>query len=129
MFRMFCIAIIVSGLLTLGGCQKKQVLSEKRSPAIGVVTLNGEPLRGGGTVKFQLVDNPRMRVSTSLDDNGQFFVGDAPLGKVRMTVVTTPELYPEMTPIPKKYSKVATSGLEATIARDDESFEIELKSK
>ena len=34
-----------------------------------------------------------------------------------------------MTPIPKKYSKLKTSGLEGTIAPDDEAFEVKLLSK
>ena len=128
MFRVLWIAVLSGCLLSLGGCQEK-IAIEDRAPAKGVVMLDGEPLSGGGTVKFQSVDNPRIRVSASLDDNGQFLVGDAPSGKVKMTVITMPELYPEMTPIPKKYSKLSTSELEATISHSDESFEIKLSSK
>ena len=117
-------------LLTLSGCSGgEEAQVEGRSPAKGVVTLDGEPLAGGGTIKFQSVENPRMRVSTGLDQNGQFLVGDAPVGKVKMTVITTPDLFPEMTAIPEKYSKLKTSGLEGTISPDDEEFEVKLLSK
>ena len=127
MFWKFCLAAVASCLIILSGCGEQQPLEiEGRAPAKGQVTLDGKPLTGGGSVKFQSVDNPRKRVTASLDDNGQFLVSDAPTGAVKMTVVTTPDLYPEMIPIPKKYSKVSTSGLERTIAPDAESFEIEL---
>ena len=129
MRRMLHSATLLGCLLILGGCGGDQVQVEGRSPAKGSVTLDGKPLLGGGTIKFQSVDNPRKRVSANLDGNGQFLVGDAPTGKVKMTVITTPEIYPEMTAIPKKYSKLKTSGLEGTIAADDEAFEVKLLSK
>ena len=129
MVRMFHMAAIIGCLLTLGGCSESQVQVEGRAPAKGSVTLDGEPLTGGGTIKFQSVENPRMRVSANLDANGQFLVGDAPSGKVKMTVITTPDIFPEMKKIPKKYSKLKTSGLEGTISPDDDSFEVKLLSK
>ena len=125
----FYMVTLVSCLLMLGGCGADQVQIEGRSPAKGKVTLDGKPLTGGGTIKFQSLENPRIRVSTNLDANGEFLVGDAPAGKVKMTVITTPDIFPEMIAIPKKYSKLETSGLEKTITQEDESFEVELLSK
>lgn len=80
-------------------------------------------------MKFQSVENPRMRTSVGLDDSGQFDVSSAPTGIVKISVMTTPELYPEMTLIPKKYSRLKASALQRTISDDDEPFEIKLKSK
>lgn len=129
MYRLFCLGIFAGILLTLSSCRDHPVAIEGRAPAKGSVTLDGQPLTGGGTVKFQSVDNPRMRVSVALDENGQFRVSDAPEGKVKITVITTPKIYPEMIPIPKKYSKLKTSALEGTISQDSKPFVIKLKSE
>ena len=130
MFRVFCVGILAACLLTVAGCGgDKDTAANDRAPAKGQVFLDGEPLLGGGTVKFRSVENERMQVSVNLNSDGQFLVANAPTGKVKMTVVTMPKLYPEMTPIPKKYSKLTTSGLEGTVSHDGEPFEIKLKSK
>ena len=116
-------------LLTVAGCGSQAPVIDGRTAVKGTVMLDGQPLAGGGTVKFESVENKRIRVSVSLDSQGQFLVGDAPSGRVKMSVITTPEIYPEMTPIPKRYSKVETSGLEMIVVPNGESFEIELTSK
>ncbi|MDA8563268.1 hypothetical protein N9L06_02325 [Mariniblastus sp.] len=128
-FQLLCVSAFVGCLLVITGCKKEAVVVEGRAHARGVVLLDGEPLVGGGTVKFQSVKNPRIRVSVKLDQDGQFRVAQAPAGEVRMSVVTTPDIYPEMTPIPKKYSSLKTSKLSGTIEHGVEAFEIELKSK
>ena len=127
--QLLCVSTLAGCLLLGVGCEKEEVLVEGRAHARGVVLLDGEPLVGGGTVKFQSVKNSRIRVSVKLDQDGQFRVAQAPAGEVRMSVVTTPDIYPEMTPIPKKYSSLKTSNLTGTIEHGVESFEIELKSK
>ena len=128
-FQYLCISALAGCLLVSAGCGNEAAVVEGRGHARGSVLLNGEPLVGGGTVKFQSVDNPRIRVSVNLDNNGQFRVAQAPLGEVLMAVHTTPDLYPEMTPIPKKYASVKTSKLTGKIEHGVESFTIELTSK
>ena len=90
MVRMLYMATLLGCLSVFGGCEGEQVQVEGRSPAKGSVTLDGKPLIGGGTIKFQSVENSRIRVTTGLDENGQFLVGDAPTGKVKMTVIHNP---------------------------------------
>lgn len=127
LFRIYTGVALVCVLLF--GCTQQQQVSEDRAPAKGSVTLDGQPLTGGGTVKFQSVDNPRIRVSCSLNDKGEFLIADAPKGKVKMTVVTDPKTFPDQTRIPKRYQSLRTSNLEGTIAVGDESFEIKLTKR
>ncbi|MDB4766353.1 hypothetical protein OAG71_01560 [bacterium] len=127
--QMLGFVILASCVLVFSGCPGKQATNEIRTTARGVVKLDGEPLKGGGSIKFQSVENSRIRVSVTFDAEGSFGVGDAPKGPIQIAVTTAPELYPEQVPIPKRYANLATSGLDTTIPLGDEPFEINLKSK
>ena len=123
------VVFLASCVFVFSGCSEDQTTNETRTSARGLVKLDGAPLKGGGSIKFQSVENSRIRVSVTFDANGNFGVGDAPKGPIQIAVSTSPELYPEHTPIPKKYENLSTSGLETTIPLDDETFEVNLSSK
>lgn len=122
------IAALLACLLVTLGCNDDPNISPERSEAIGSVSLDGTPLNGG-TVTFRLIENPKRRVTTNIDSEGNFSVGNAPLGKVEMIVSTTQDIQydPEVMRIPLKYEKYETSGLRTEISKEMDPLVIELK--
>jgi hypothetical protein len=134
--------LVCGGLLvvlaTAIGCGRKPVkLEANRGRVTGVVTFDGQPLRGG-TITFVSKKDAGMAAKVLLKDDGSFLMKAAPLGEVLVTVETesakigNPDGYVK---IPKKYTNVKTSGLKATIEKGEGEGEelkplsIELKSK
>jgi hypothetical protein len=130
----FCGAMLIV-LPLLAGCgASRKPIEGNRTAVTGVVTLDGTPLKGG-SIAFVSVKDPLLGVSTPIRSDGTFSVENAPAGEVRVGVQTeflrtgAPVAY---VPIPSKYEKVETSGLTATIVKDQPDapkLTIELKSK
>jgi hypothetical protein len=127
---------VLLGLLIALGCGKRKPQMEAgRGPAVGTITIDGKPLRGG-TIFLVSAKDSMYRVAITIKSDGTFSVADAPTGDVLVAVdnesqkFNNPDNY---TPIPKKYRDAKTSGLKATIggggAEGQKPLSIELKSK
>jgi hypothetical protein len=115
----------------LAGCGPTAKVREAgRDAAVGVVNLDGTPLKGG-SITFISVKDPMYRSAVMIRSDGHFSADAAPAGDVLVAVETEsakigdPANY---VPIPLKYGNVKTSGLTATVAKG-EPLTFELKSK
>jgi hypothetical protein len=122
--------------MTLGcGGKKTPVVEANRGKVTGIVTFDGKPL-GGGQIGFVSAKDSMYRKTAMIKPDGTFSTNDAPLGDVLVSVenesakMFNPKGY---VPIPRKYLNVKTSGLKATITKDDPEGQklppFELKSK
>jgi hypothetical protein len=119
----------------------------------GKVKWNGEQL-GAGTVMFTTSDN--RTGSATIDPDGNYTMGDAPIGEVTITVtvpeispairmkggikdmtnkspveggggqMTTPKMPATFPQIPEKYTKVESSPLKYTVKKGEHTFNIDL---
>lgn len=113
-----------------------------RAPLSGTVTLDGLPLKAGMVV----VHGEGGRVtSTSIEADGKYRIPDAPVGKVKLAVITLPAGQAVLPPdtkavavkppvgleyvaIPSRYHEVSTSGQATTVEAGQENrFDIRLK--
>ena len=123
-------------LATAVGCDRRTVKHEtNRGRITGMVTFDGKPLRGG-TITFVSKKDAGTAAKVLLKDDGSFLMKAAPLGEVLVTVETesakigNPDGYVK---IPKKYTNTKTSGLKATIGKEEaegqKPLSFDLKSK
>ncbi len=128
-------ASVLLALVIVLGCGKRAPRMEAgRGPAIGTITIDGQPLRGG-TISIVSAKDPMYQVVVTIKSDGTFSVADAPTGEVLIAVdnesqkSNNPQAY---VPLPAKYTSVKTSGLTATIGKgagEGSPLKIELKSK
>jgi hypothetical protein len=146
-FRSFCprfgVAILsLSALVLIAGCGKSS------GNVSGKVTLDGQPLKGGGTVTFQ---GSKGGVSGTISPEGSYTISNVPPGEVKITLApgmatgavasATPGDPGKMQPpktlappapvlphgnIPEKYTKPETSGLTYTVKSGNQTFDIPL---
>jgi hypothetical protein len=132
-FSFFCVAVFLSAWLV--GCGASRPAGAK---VTGAVTVNGKPLPGGSV--FMESEDGKLSDTGPIDDNGNYVVANAPLGKVRIALLL-PEPPPPAPPalkgdagkgpklpddvkgaiskelaailpkVPAKYKKAADSGL------------------
>jgi hypothetical protein len=117
------------------GCGKRTPRMESgRGQAIGTITFDGKPLRGG-TIFIVSAKNPICQVAVSIKPDGTFSVADAPTGEVLIAVDNesqkgnNPQAY---VALPAKYKSVKTSGLKFNVGgkdAGDAGLKIELTSK
>jgi hypothetical protein len=140
-FSRFLAKGLFSGLagalaLTLYGCV------ERRGDISGTVRLDGNPV-SRGVVTFVSQDNPGLRASSRIGDDGSYHVSDCPVGPVRITCKTAvphggkadlaPVGRPEMKSlevklpaIPAHYAKPETSGIQCTVISGKQQYDLEL---
>ena len=111
-------------------------------PTHGTITFDGKPL-AGAVVTFHPADPTILRPVRAdgiTAEDGSFTLSaytandGAPIGKYRVTVVMRhPGLdvqgQPFVNPLPEKYSKTTTSGLEATVTEGANEFRLELSGR
>jgi hypothetical protein len=120
---------------TIGCGHRPAKLEANRGRITGMVTFDGQPLRGG-TITLVSKKDLGMAAKVLLKSDGSFIMKAAPMGEVLASVETesakigNPEGYVR---IPKKYTNTKTSGLSATIGKDEleglKKLSFELKSK
>jgi hypothetical protein len=109
--------------LTLAGCGGKGDVS-------GTVRFNGKPL-AGGQVTFVSPDT-RDGVHSLILADGSYQVTGCPAGPVKIAVQTgVPRSGPAKRPasprIPIRYADTSTSGLEYTVNRGEQQYDIDLE--
>jgi hypothetical protein len=129
-----CASMLVLAMVSGCGSGRAGKIEANRAPVTGTVTLDGTPLKGG-SITFVSVADPNYRMTCMIKSDGSFKVSNAPSGDVLASVETetmkfsNPDGYVR---IPQKYAKTNTSGLKATITKDDpqgQKLTFELKSK
>ena len=132
-----CTGVLVVLAMVIG-CSKKRLATYEanRGRVTGIVTLDGQPLRGGN-ISFVSAKDSMYRVKCMIKSDGTFTVGDAPVGEVLVSVETESQRLNNPNGyvlIPEKYSNVKTSGLTAAITKPEAEGEgpnlsFDLKSK
>jgi hypothetical protein len=122
--------------LTLCGC------AERRGDISGTVRLGGK-LVSKGVVTFVSQDNPRLRTSSRIGDDGSYHVSDCPVGPVKITCKTavphggkadlarvgrrgTKSLEVKLPAIPAHYAKPETSGIKYTVISGEQQYDLAL---
>ena len=122
--------------LTLHGC------AERRGDISGTVRLGGKPV-SRGFVTFVSQDNPRLRTSSRVGDDGRYHVSDCPVGTVKITCKTavphggkadlarvgrrvTKSLEVKLPAIPAHYANPETSGIKYTVISGKQRYDLEL---
>jgi hypothetical protein len=123
---------LLVALAIAAGCAKKAptTIDPNRAAVTGTVTLDGVPLPGG-EVNLVSVTDPKCRTICAIKSGGVFSKDNAPRGDVLVSVNTETEKFSNpkrYVAIPSKYADVKTSGLTATIGKD-EPLTFDLKSK
>lgn len=138
-FRSSRLALLLFALMILSGC------GSDLGQVTGAVTLDGQPLRGGGdvraTVYFQPVSGNGTTASGLLNESGQYKIssgsqkGVAP-GEYVVTISAT-QLVRSPTGAPAggkaiidpNYANAGTSGFKCTVAAGENEYDLALNSK
>lgn len=122
--------LLLSVWFCLGGCGGKYDLQRVE----GTVTLkDGMPL-ANLRLMFEC-EQPRISARAATDESGHYRVGTletgdgAPAGRYRVVVAEPPNADPDTVPTPRvhsKYSRFDTSGLEFTVEKGNNTFNIQL---
>jgi hypothetical protein len=122
--------------LTLCGC------AERRGDISGIVRWGGNPV-SRGFVTFVSRDNPRLRASSRIGDDGSYHVSDCPVGPVKITCKTavphggkadlacvgrraTKSPRVKLFAIPAHYAKPETGGIKYTVISGKQRYDLEL---
>ena len=124
-------ALLAALLLPAVGCGRSTRCESNRGPLAGKVMFDEKPLPGGSVTIVSAKDS-LYRVTAPIGPQGDFSVGDAPLGEVRVAVETNSMLFnfaAAYVEIPAKYGQPETSGLTATVERDQSPVVFVLQSR
>ena len=128
--------LVAALALTLCGC------AERRGDISGTVRFNIKPVYRG-FVTFVSQENPRLRVSCRIGDDGSYQVNDCPVGPVKIACKTavphggkadsagagsggTKSLGVKLPAIPARYANPETSGIRYTVISGKQQYDLEL---
>ncbi len=133
--RYLLMSALVGGLILLpGGCG----FFDNSGTISGTVRYNGEPL-SEGSVSF--VSEKGQVATGPIDKSGRYVVSGVPMGSAKVTVQVVSSEQPPMSfggapksekvkaagpKIPMRYSVIATSGLQHSVTKGKQEFNIEL---